>query len=211
MGRNCVMILLSLDCSSPVISVAMIAGDTVLFRENTPHARSDSAPLFRSLEMAISSHGRPDALCVGLGPGSYNGIRASIAAARAMATAIGIPLYAVPSPLGVPGPEAGFQIAGDARGGHSWIAQVKHGLLKRDPCLVPKEELAEILSRDPELPSMTTSPMEGITSSIASPDAVLLAKAALRTDPFYRCQGTPEPLYLKPPHITTPRTNPTRL
>jgi tRNA threonylcarbamoyl adenosine modification protein YeaZ len=204
------MILLSLDCSSPVVSVALVAEDRVLFRENTPHARSDSAPLFRSLEAAIASHGRPDGLCVGLGPGSYNGIRASIAAARAMATALEIPLYAIPSPLGVPGPGTGFLMAGDARGGHSWLARVENGQLSGAPLLVPKEDLPELLAKDPDLPCLTASPMEGISSETATPDAALLAHAALRSDPFYRCHGTPEPLYLKPPHITTPRTNPTR-
>jgi hypothetical protein len=48
--------------------------------------------------------------------------------------------------------------------------------------------------------------MEGIVSEITTPDAALLAMAALNAGSLYRCHGTPEPLYLKPPHITKPRT-----
>ena len=204
------MIILALDCSSPVVSVAVLGeGDgpaRILFQENTPHARSDSAPLFRSITSAIAACGCPDALCVGLGPGSYNGIRASIASARAMATALGIPLYGVPSPLGTPGPDSGFLVVGDARGGHSWIAGVSGGILSEVPLLVPQDQLPGILASRADLPCLSASPMEGIVSEITTPDAAHLAMAALNAGSLYRCHGTPEPLYLKPPHITKPRT-----
>ena len=204
------MIVLALDCSSPVVSVAVLEeGDgpaRILFQENTPHARADSGPLFRSIASAIASCGCPDALCVGLGPGSYNGIRAAIASGRAMATAQGIPLYGVPSPLGTCGPDSGFLVVGDARGGHSWIARVCGGILTEEPRLVPKDHLAGILAARADLPCLSASTMEGIVSEVATPDAARLAMAALGAGSLYCCHGTPEPLYLKPPHITSPRT-----
>ena len=91
------MNILSLDSSSPVASVALLSitegGSEILFREDTPHARSDSSALFIALEKAVVACGAPEALCVGLGPGSYNGLRAGIAAARGFATMRSPPLW----------------------------------------------------------------------------------------------------------------------
>lgn len=208
------MTILALDSSSPVVSVAFVsftngpAGEDspeILFREETAHARTDSSPLFRSMQAAVAAHGRPDALCVGLGPGSYNGIRASIAVARGMATALGIPLHALPSPLGQHGPVTGFHVAGDARGGHYWRAFVREGKLAEEPSLLLPDELSRVLSHESAYPCLTSTPLEGIIAEAATPDAALLAEVAWRSDPVYRCRATPEPLYLKPPHITAPR------
>jgi tRNA threonylcarbamoyl adenosine modification protein YeaZ len=200
------MNILALDSSSPVTSVALVsfAGDeeSVLFVEETPHARSDSSALFRALESAVGRLGKPDAICVGLGPGSYNGLRASIAASRGFATALGIPLHAVPSPLAIRGPSEGFHVCGDARGGHYWVASVRHGRFEKEPALVSPAEAA-LLMDSSAWPVFAAAPLAGIEDlRIATPSAVLLAALALRHAPVYVCPLTPEPLYLKPPHIT---------
>lgn len=207
------MKILSLDSSSPVASVAVVAfaaeDEKVLFQENTPHARSDSSALFMALEKAASACGTPDALCVGLGPGSYNGLRASIAAARAMATARGLPLHALPSPLALPGPAGGFWAAGDARGGHLWIACVKEEAFLEEPVLLAPGDLPRLLSTRPEFPVLGSTPLGEIPSlRIATPSAAALARLAHRHDPVYLSTLTPEPLYLKPPHITAPKVAP---
>jgi tRNA threonylcarbamoyl adenosine modification protein YeaZ len=206
------MRILALDSSSPVASVAVAefaAGpEKILFEEETPHARSDSSALFRALERAVSSIGVPDALCVGTGPGSYNGLRASIAAARALATALGLPLHAVPSPLGLPGPEGGFWAAGDARGGHLWIARVGEGGILAKPLLIAPSDAPGYLAERPGLPVFGAAPLASIPMlRIATPSAAVLARLAHRCDPVYLSPLTPEPLYLKPPHITAPKTS----
>jgi N6-L-threonylcarbamoyladenine synthase len=203
------MRILALDSSTPVSSVAFASfeGDheSLLFEDSTPHARSDSSALFSALESAIIGHGTPDALCVGLGPGSYNGLRASIAAARGFATSLGIPLHAISSPLAIPGPAQGFQVAGDARGGHYWVASVHNQSFEREPTLLAPEEAAALLRTSP-WPVYGAAPLVGITDLLpATPSALLLARLAHRCDPLYSCTGTPEPLYLKAPHITAPK------
>lgn len=205
------MKILALDSSSPVASVAAVSfegdAESLLFEENTPHARSDSSVLFKALEKAVSLCGTPDALCVGLGPGSYNGLRASIAAARAMATALELPLHTLPSPLGLPGPVEGFWAAGDARGGHLWVACVKEGAFLEEPILISPENVSRHLATRPDFPVFGSAPLGEIPSlRITTPSAMALARLAHRCDPVYLSPLTPEPLYLKTPHITAPKS-----
>ena len=184
----------------------------ILFREDAPHARSDSSPLFIALEKAVTACGTPDALCVGLGPGSYTGLRAGISAARGFATAGGIPLHGIPSPLALPGPDSGFWAVGDARGGHYWIACVRDGAFLELPRLLsPQEAVAHAATR-PDLPVLADARLAGFEIlTVATPCAARLAMLAEKNDPLYLVSLTPEPLYLKPPHITSPKaTTPAR-
>lgn len=204
------MKILSLDSSSSVASVACVSfhGEEheVLFDRNTPHARADSAALFEGLRDAVDQCGLPDALSVGLGPGSYNGLRAGIAASRAFATALKIPLHALPSPLGLKGPEEGFWATGDARGGHYWIARIHQGRFLEEPHLLSPVETSLHLASHPELAVLGSAPLEGIAElQLVTPDSVRLAILAKKNDPSFVVTGTPEPIYLKPPHITFPR------
>lgn len=210
------MNILALDSSSPVASVALLSGTErgpeILFREDTPHARSDSSALFIALERAVNACGAPESLCVGLGPGSYNGLRAGIAAARAFATALGVPLHAIPSPLALPGPDSGFWAVGDARGGHCWIACVREGAFLEEPRLLSPEETITHAATRPDLPILSGTRLAGFeTLTMATPCAARLAMLAQKNDPLYLSPSTPEPLYLKPPHITSPKaTSPAR-
>jgi tRNA threonylcarbamoyladenosine biosynthesis protein TsaB len=207
------MIILSIDSSSPVASVACVritpggdGGDEVLFRWDKPHRRSDSAALFLGLQESVGACGIPDSLCVGLGPGSYNGLRAGIAAARGFATALNLPLRGIPSPLSLPGPASGFWALGDARGGHYWVACVQGDAFLESPRLITPQDVLAHLATHPGFPALSATSLPDIESTVlATPDAVRLALLFQKSDP---CELTPEPMYLKPPHITTPRTAP---
>jgi len=202
------MKILSLDSSSPVASVAVVSfthgpDPVVEYRSDTPHARSDSSALFAGLEAAVAACGLPDALCVGTGPGSYNGLRAGIAAARGFSTALGIPLHAIPSPLSLGAPDQTYWAVGDARGGHYWIACVGEGSFLEEPVLLTPRETAIRLESHSGLPILGSSPLAEIPMlRVTTPDATRLAILSKKTDPL---TFTPEPLYLKPPHITAPR------
>ena len=217
------MKILALDSSSPVSSVAFVVlgghKPTVLFDRTAPHPRTDSSVLFSGLEQAVNSCGQPDVVAVGLGPGSYNGLRAGIAAARAYATARNIFLYAFPSPLGLQGPKPGFWAAGNARGGQYWVACVEgseHGLSLLEQAFLISPSLAAMhFQRRPSFPILSASPLDGIDDVvIASPNAALLALQVENRKSFLPCSpepATPEPLYLKPPHITAQRPVVSRL
>jgi tRNA threonylcarbamoyladenosine biosynthesis protein TsaB len=202
------MKILAFDSSTSVSSVAFVntqgKESEILFRSDVAHRRSDSSTLFEGLQTAVSTCGLPDALCVGLGPGSYNGLRAAIATARAFATALELPLYALPSPLALPGPDSGFWAVGDARGGHYWISCIRWGTFLQEPQLLSPNEIVQALQAHPDFPLLCATPLAGLENlTLATPDAGRLAILAEKADP---CEATPEPLYLKPPHITIPRT-----
>lgn len=204
------MKILALDSSSSVASVACVSiaegRQDVLFERKTPHARSDSSALFDGLKEAVDACGAPSALCVGLGPGSYNGLRAGIAATRGFATALNLPLHAIPSPLGLAGPEKGFWAVGDARGGHYWIARIKQGAFVESPYLLSPEETLIHLNSHPDLSILGSVLLPGIKSlEFSTPCALRLAILVEKNDPSFLVTGTPEPIYLKPPHITAPR------
>jgi tRNA threonylcarbamoyl adenosine modification protein YeaZ len=207
--------ILALDSSSHISSVAFVetglAETIIRFRSDIPHRRADSSPLFNGLERAVATCGLPELICVGLGPGSYNGLRAGIAAARAFATALKIPLAALPSPLAVPPPASsseGFWVVGDARGGHYWIACLENDSFLQEPRLLTPSEILEQLQTRPDFPILGTTPLAEIENLlIATPDAARLAILAVKSDSFAtESTLTPEPIYLKPPHITAPKT-----
>jgi tRNA threonylcarbamoyl adenosine modification protein YeaZ len=206
--------ILSLDSSSSVASVACVSITAeereVLFEKQTPHARSDSSALFEGLSDAVETCGAPDALVVGLGPGSYNGLRAGIAAARGFATARNLPLHAIPSPLALHGPDEGFWAIGDARGGHYWMARIRRGVFVEEPRLLSPAETLSHLSSSKDLIILGSAALPEIESLvITTPSAVRLAILAEKNDPSFLVSGTPEPIYLKPPHITPPRATAT--
>jgi tRNA A37 threonylcarbamoyladenosine modification protein TsaB len=178
----------------------------ILFRSDVVHRRSDSSAIFDGLQSAVATCGSPDAICVGLGPGSYNGLRAGIAAARAFASALDLPLLALHSPLALPALDYTSEcwVVGDARGGHYWIASIREGVFLQEPHLLPPSEILTKIATRPEVPIFGSAILPELDNLvIATPDAGRLAILAEKADP---CFGTPEPLYLKSPHITAPRT-----
>ncbi|MFV0416990.1 MAG: tRNA (adenosine(37)-N6)-threonylcarbamoyltransferase complex dimerization subunit type 1 TsaB [Chthoniobacterales bacterium] len=187
-----------------------------LFHEETDVSRRESAPLFgmaqRAVKNVFQNNGHPARIIVGTGPGSYNGIRAGISLAAGLALGWNVEYYGICSLLGTrycderrlsesqDGELSPFAVCGDARGGQVFFAvleQKNTGVLHLTipPILLTQDEAfhraeeknlpIHFFGRDSEL-------------EIHGP---LLARAA-------GCEENltaPEPLYLKPPHITTPK------
>jgi len=148
-----------------------------------------------------------DAVVVGIGPGSYNGLRSSLAAAWGFTFARNIPLAGVSSWLALA--EGDFAVAGDARQNQIALARVSSGAFVVAPRIVSREEaLQEIAVLDTSLsllcPALCGFPGE----RQCTPQPHLLVRVAL-------AQGIttfppvssiiPEPIYLKPPHVTCAR------
>lgn len=207
---------LVLETSTPHASVALVEPGGVVEQRAFHSDRNHNALLFGPLEELLGSGARGNIglVIVGSGPGSYSGTRVGIAAAQGIAMASGCPVVAVPSVLAVPSALGGGRCfaVGDARRGSFWHAEMDGGAMKYEPELCGAEELAVVLtaaiaSRTPVISFEDPSRFPGGADSIRVeyPDAAGLwrvwsatsddGQAALAASP-------PQPIYLKPPHIT---------
>ena len=175
----------------------------VLYQHHQAHERTDSSAFFHGLERALQDN-KPDRIVVGLGPGSYNGLRSSIAAAQGIASACGIDLIGISSALAFE--EKNYWIAGDARGGQYWLASVVDHQFLQEPFLLAPEEIFHYLEAHPDFSIFSYNDLPHLSSSlkitIRTPDAIMLARLGKNATATKNLV----PLYLKPAHITMPRS-----
>jgi tRNA threonylcarbamoyladenosine biosynthesis protein TsaB len=92
------MITLALDTATPRGAVALLRGDTPLGERHFDRA-TPPANLFDAIVELLAAHrlaiGEVTLIAVGVGPGSFTGIRAGIAAAKGLALPGNVPLQAV--------------------------------------------------------------------------------------------------------------------
>lgn len=206
--------ILALDCATAFGSVALVrdSDDREVVREVTfPAPRGRGGALFSVLEDILSEAEELIAVVAGTGPGSYNGIRAALAAAWGIAKARGIPLIGVSSLLGVA--EGNYLTVGDARRGQYYFARVQDGSFKEEPALYSQAEIlrkvgqgipAALVAPDlsGEWPIFVPEPIGFLPEAlVCGPQA---ARFARRVSLLSKSTDLPEPLYLKPAHITGP-------
>jgi tRNA A37 threonylcarbamoyladenosine modification protein TsaB len=160
---------------------------------------------------------------VGSGPGSYSGTRVGIAAAQGVAIAMGCPAVAVPSVLAVPSVAEGVRCLaiGDARRGSFWHASINGFDLPEPPTLSDAAELMSVVAEavadgcavfsfeEPSRFPLGSELVNQIQQEF--PDASRLWQAWLASSEETRRVWTatiPQPLYLKPPHITPSKRPP---
>lgn len=213
MSRACTLVI---ETSTPRATVALAGADRVEMRGFTSD-RSHNAMLFEPLEELLEARPEVGLVLVGSGPGSYSGTRVGIAAAQGVAIAAGCPAVALPSILAVPAADGGADCLaiGDARRGSYWTARIGNHRVMREPELCDAVELEtnvdealaagfavfgfEDLLRFP-LPDKMKSRVR-----LEFPDAERLWRAWEASDEATRNRWLaeiPQPLYLKPPHIT---------
>ncbi len=88
------MLVLALDGSLARCSASLCDGAAVLAHRALPGARIQPTALPPMAE-AVLAAGRPDAVAVVVGPGSFTGLRAAIALAEGIALGFGVPLVGV--------------------------------------------------------------------------------------------------------------------
>jgi tRNA threonylcarbamoyl adenosine modification protein YeaZ len=186
------MTILTIECSSAIGSIVLTRDSEVLHECSFENPRGRGTAFFESLKKTNHHIDSLDLVLVGTGPGSYNSLRASIAAAWGLARARSVPLQGICSLLGYEPQE--YHVLGDARANQWFHAHIRDGHLVAAPALVSPDEAKSRLT--PGIPVFNTSPLIE-HAHCASPQAVHLARRASQA-------GVAEPIYLKPPHITKP-------
>lgn len=206
------MIAMAIETSTERGGVAIVADDRELFAERFPVGRDHAAALFLALERAVAAlrttpaAARCDRVAVGIGPGGYSGLRVGIGAAVGLRVGLGAELVGIPSALGFAAPE--YVFAGNARRGECFFTRIKDARCSDGPRLVPPEA---VLSLAAGVPVFLAGPVPAIGGGeVRAPDAVVLARLAAAGRGIVRADP-PEPIYLRPPHITTPRPDAPRL
>jgi tRNA threonylcarbamoyladenosine biosynthesis protein TsaB len=89
-----------IETATAVCSVAMAEDGRVVARRecDAPNAHSTQLPLFVK---ELLAEGKPDAVGVSAGPGSYTGLRIGVSTAKGLCYALDIPLVSVPTLLGM--------------------------------------------------------------------------------------------------------------
>jgi tRNA threonylcarbamoyl adenosine modification protein YeaZ len=216
---------LVIETSTPHASIARVDADGHVETRSFCSDRNHNAILFEPLRELLDGKPRPEIalVLVGSGPGSYSGTRVGIAAAQGVAIAMGCPAVAVPSVLAVPSVEEGARCLaiGDARRGSFWHAPLNGFDLSEAPVLCDATELEAIVARaladgctvfSFEQPSrFPLNPKLADQIKQEFPDAPRLWHAWLASSEETRRNWTdalPQPLYLKPPHITPSKRPP---
>jgi tRNA threonylcarbamoyl adenosine modification protein YeaZ len=188
------MLLLAIETSSARGSLALLDGRSLLaeapFPEGLVHGREITVHLEAMMERLALPAARLEAVAVGLGPGSYTGMRVGVTAAKTLAFALRIPLL-VESSLQViaaaalrapppPGSSSPLRIAVsvDGKQRHLYLARFRIEETEAGPRLV-----REVEERVVELPRAALGGRERVRPGPAPPGPAALPpelEAALR-------------------------------
>jgi tRNA threonylcarbamoyl adenosine modification protein YeaZ len=205
------MTRLAIECSTARGSVALADGSgAVLWRTAFIAGRGHGGQLFLALAEALRLAGEAAAgdlaeVVVGLGPGSYSGVRQAIAAATGLSAARGALLHGVPSSLALETDAPAYQAVGDGRRGTFYYTAAERGACMAGPELL--ESRAALLDRLAGHPGWPLLTVEYATDDPAFAHAAAawpLAERLLAVPTSERRPHPLEPLYLRPASITLP-------
>jgi tRNA threonylcarbamoyladenosine biosynthesis protein TsaB len=195
------MKILALELSSACGSLAWRDGEIDLACK-WPNDRKNSSAFFQHLAAVRKEFGLPETIIVGLGPGSYAGMRIAISAAIGLQVASGAKLIGYPSICAIESDD--YCAIGDARRNSFFFAVVRDHNLVEGPDLFTETELRARLDRH----KMSIFASEQLPQfekvELHYPSATILAKLASETNRDF-AQPPLEPMYLREPHITEPR------
>ena len=204
--------VLAIETSTTRASLAVVKDGAVVFESAFVSKRSHNSQLFGPLSEALEAAGPElDLVVVGLGPGSYTGVRIAISAAHGVALSRGVPLVGWSSLLAGDGVgESDYRVVGDARRGRLYVVEVKDSELEEAPELISVEEARErvLAGSAPWLTFDEKSPLPDVdVESIrpVRPAAVRLAMkgaAATHEEVEHLSARLVEPLYLEGAFIT---------
>ncbi|HEX8489611.1 MAG TPA: tRNA (adenosine(37)-N6)-threonylcarbamoyltransferase complex dimerization subunit type 1 TsaB [Chthoniobacterales bacterium] len=193
---------LAFELSSGRGSIALVANGEALFDRSFPNDRKHSGAFFENVELCLQQLGAPEEIVVGLGPGSYAGVRIAIATALGLRSAVSARLVGIASICALDVEDRDYCVIGDARRQSFYLARVSNGTLVDGPILMTANELEARITA-------ATMPVYSSEQLAQFPLAKLAYPAARKLADLARSEiddSRPlEPIYLREPHITTPR------
>jgi tRNA threonylcarbamoyladenosine biosynthesis protein TsaB len=199
------MTILALETSTQRGSLAVLTGDKVHLAEQFSAKRGHSSGFFSALSRARQKTPGFDAVVVGLGPGSYSGVRIAIAAAIGLELTFHSELLGIPSFLALDIDNDSYQVIGDARRNSFYYALVEKEQCADGPLLLDIKALKQRLAQHGSVPIFSWDEFPTLPKAqITFPSAVRLAHLAQRQIGIV-ARGNLEPIYLRPPHITRAR------
>lgn len=206
--------ILALETSTRRASLALMERDSRevvaerRFETERAHNAAIFAPLCELLDLAGESLSR---LVVGLGPGSYGGVRVAIAAANGIALVRGTPTEGISSLRAWEAPGDDYHVLADARRRSYALATVRGRELAGEPRIVEAEEIEARLERlRAELPWPVLTADAALSErfpgvGLCFPSAARLGALAAPAPPRPAACPPLEPHYLRPPFITQPK------
>ncbi len=199
------MKVLAIDTSTSHGSVALLDDGRVLLDESCISDRNHGCTLMPVLQRARDLVERFDCIAVGLGPGSYAGVRIAIATAMGLGMAMGAKLVGIPSVAAWECDAERHLAIGDARRETFYFTKVEHGICTEGPMLVDAQNLLARLAALADWPVLSAEPLALAPQAIIGrPRALTLARLAADGRGIF-AEGDLEPLYLREPHITLPK------
>jgi tRNA threonylcarbamoyladenosine biosynthesis protein TsaB len=200
------MTVLAIDTSTARGTVALLRDGALLLDEVFTADRSQSSALFPILEKSRMLAPKLDVIAIGLGPGSYAGVRIAIATALGLACATGSRLVGLASVAALETTATRYVAIGDARRDTFYFTRVEDGLCIEGPLLLDAATLRARLQEFAGWEISCPTPLApDFNAEVRLPRASLLAHLAERGRGILQ-EGDLEPLYLRDPHITTPKT-----
>jgi tRNA threonylcarbamoyladenosine biosynthesis protein TsaB len=192
------MLDLAIDTSSSVGSIALGNAQVVVQAIEFRGPQRHSASLFPALTRLGIPRLKLRRIIVGLGPGSFSGIRVALAAAQGLALAQNIPVVGICSAYSVAlqfNRVTRLGVFADAKRREAFVTVFKNGELERETYLIPMADISEHASKFTL--AVSAEPLEGIPvrafpraqEFLALPDDL---PAWVKSQPL-------EPIYLRGP------------
>ena len=199
------MKILALELSTARGSLAYLNNDVDPVVREWPNDRKNSGAFFENLAQVREQFGLPDAIVVGLGPGSYAGTRIAISAAIGLQAASRARLLGLPSICAIENED--YCVIGDARRQLFFFARIGKQDLIEGPSLFGEDELKNKIETlaDSIAVFCSESLPQFPRAVIRYPSAKVLAQLVRDSDRKWKLPPL-EPIYLQEPHITLPKS-----
>jgi tRNA threonylcarbamoyl adenosine modification protein YeaZ len=197
--------ILALEISTAQGSVALLEDRQEPIAFHFRNDRKHSGAFFQSLHDVSQHIHKLDAIVVGLGPGSYAGVRIAIAAAIGLQAASGSRLLGLPSICAIDPAPNEYCVVGDARRNSFSFAHIRANEIVEGIHLYSEAELhARLKDLDSRTVVFSSENLPQFQEAIVRhPSALVLGKLVQRSA-LHASEAPLQPIYLREPHITIP-------